>query len=98
MKSNSVLIPKLPSFRFLGTGNSMRSSHFELLLGRSTISSIVRERCSAIWNTMKDEHMKMPAKDEWKAISNQFEKRANFPHCVGAIDCKHILEAVGHRQ
>lgn len=39
---------------------------------------------------MKLEYMKVPTMEDWKAISEQFEKRANFPHCVGTIDGKHI--------
>lgn len=27
---------------------------------------------------------------EWKFISKQFEERWNFPHCLGAIDGKHV--------
>lgn len=33
----------------------------------------------------------MPAsKEEWKFISNNFESKWNFNHCLGAIDGKHI--------
>lgn len=34
--------------------------------------------------------MRQPTVEEWKAISDQYEIRANFPHCLGAIDGKHI--------
>jgi len=26
----------------------------------------------------------------WEQISNGFQSRANFPHCIGAVDGKHI--------
>ena len=36
--------------------------------------------------------MKVPTTEaEWKKISFQFEKRWNFPNCVGAIDGKHVV-------
>jgi len=35
--------------------------------------------------------MQLPATHEgWEIISNDFQARANFPHCVGAVDGKHI--------
>lgn len=34
--------------------------------------------------------MKEKKKEDWIEISEKFESRANFPHCVGAIDGKHI--------
>lgn len=35
-------------------------------------------------------YMKQPTEEDWITISNKFETKANFPHCLGAIDGKHI--------
>lgn len=32
-----------------------------------------------------------PNEDEWKVIANDFEKTWNYPHCIGAMDGKHIV-------
>lgn len=34
--------------------------------------------------------MQEPNKQKWIDISNEFEKHANFPNCIGALDGKHI--------
>lgn len=31
-----------------------------------------------------------PTKEKWEQIAAQFETRANFLHCLGAVDGKHI--------
>lgn len=31
------------------------------------------------------------SEEEWRATSNDFGKRWNFPNCIGAIDGKHVL-------
>ena len=44
-----------------------------------------------IYNSLKDPYMKTPSpKEEWLNISAGFEDTWNFPHCIGAIDGKHI--------
>ena len=30
------------------------------------------------------------SKEKWEMIASKFENRANFPHCIGAGDGKHI--------
>lgn len=35
--------------------------------------------------------MQLPVRPEgWEKISNGFQARANFRHCVGAVDGKHL--------
>ena len=31
-----------------------------------------------------------PTKEQWELTALEFEKTANFPHCLGAVDGKHI--------
>ena len=61
-------------------------------VGVATVSKIVPEVCSAIWETMRDTYLKMPEnEEEWKLVALKFREKWNFPHCVGAIDGKHIV-------
>ncbi|XP_046682941.1 protein ANTAGONIST OF LIKE HETEROCHROMATIN PROTEIN 1-like [Homalodisca vitripennis] len=39
---------------------------------------------------MQQIYLPQPTEDMWKSISNDFDSRWNFPHCVGAIDGKHV--------
>lgn len=34
--------------------------------------------------------MSQPKKEDWERIAIEFESRANFPNCIGALDGKHI--------
>lgn len=84
------LVRKCFFFRFIGTGNTFRSLAYEFRIGRSTISKIVRETCDVLWQCLKEKVMKLPNDEEWEKISNEFQTRANFPNCIGALDGKHI--------
>ncbi|XP_039300967.1 protein ANTAGONIST OF LIKE HETEROCHROMATIN PROTEIN 1-like [Nilaparvata lugens] len=59
-------------------------------MGVPTIRSIVKEVSKAIWTVMRGECMPELTKEKWEAIALGFEKRAQFPHCLGAVDGKHI--------
>lgn len=40
---------------------------------------------------MKNALFQMPeTEDEWKSIARQFEEKWQFPHCLGAVDGKHV--------
>ncbi|XP_071972628.1 uncharacterized protein [Engystomops pustulosus] len=78
------------TLRFLATGNSFASLHYEFLLGVSTISMIVRLTCEVIWKRLRPAVMPVPTAEDWIRISDGFLDSAQFPNCIGALDGKHI--------
>lgn len=64
--------------------------HYIFRIGISTIAEIVREVCAAIWFCLKDICLPETTKEKWLQIANGFLQRANYPHCLGACDGKHI--------
>lgn len=59
-------------------------------MGVSTISYIVDEVCTAIWEVLKEECIPKPSAESFAAAAQGFEKKAHFPNCIGAVDGKHI--------
>nr|CAI5857448.1 unnamed protein product [Callosobruchus analis] len=76
--------------RYLASGNTFTDIHYTYRLGISTISSIVEAVCDEVWKIMKNECMPDPTEEKWREIAINFEKYANFPNCIGAVDGKHI--------
>ncbi len=60
-------------------------------MGRPTLHYVTKETCEAIWETLQHEVLKVPSHDEWVQIARDFEDMWNFPHCLGAIDGKHVV-------
>lgn len=77
-------------FRFLATGNSFRSLAFSFRLGATTVANIVKEITSLLWDCLQPLHMKPPTEETFQIIANTFYEKWQFPHCLGAIDGKHI--------
>lgn len=83
---------------YLASGNSQQSMSFAYRLGRKTVSSIIQDTCLAIWDALSEMYLKPPSTSEdWKHITGDFSSIWNMPHCVGAIDGKHIaIECPGN--
>ena len=55
------------------------------------VSHIIQETLNAIWKALKDKYVSPPkSATDWKNISRDFESVWHLPHCIGAIDGKHI--------
>lgn len=80
------------ALRFLATGETFRSLQFQFRMGKSTISYIVREVCQAIHSILGAQYMPTPSnRAEWSRIAEEFERKWQFPNCIGAIDGKHVV-------
>lgn len=68
----------------------MLDLHLQYRIGHSTVSLIIREVCSAIWKVMKPKCFQRLSNDNWINTASEFMARTQFPHCIGAVDGKHI--------
>ncbi|KYM96641.1 Putative nuclease HARBI1, partial [Cyphomyrmex costatus] len=82
---------RLPmTIRYLASGDGLHSISLNYRIGRSTATLIIRETCEAIWDCLSPEILFTPSENGWRKIALEFEKRWNFPNCIGAIDGKHV--------
>ncbi|XP_056378939.1 uncharacterized protein LOC130274527 [Hyla sarda] len=78
------------TLKFLASGESFSSLHFQFCQGISTISGIVRTTCDALWDCLLEEFLPQPSPELWLQIAEKFHEVTQFPNCVGAIDGKYI--------
>ncbi|KAJ4425613.1 hypothetical protein ANN_27809 [Periplaneta americana] len=79
------------TLRYLVTGDSYKSLLYLFRIPANTISQIIPEVCRAIYDVIKEEHLKTPNTEaEWTEVADEFEKKWNFPNCIGAIDGKYV--------
>ena len=79
------------TLRYLASGDDQQSLSFLYRIGRTTVSHIIQETLTAIWLALKDKYVSPPqSASDWKNISRDFETIWHLPHCIGAIDGKHI--------
>ncbi|XP_071653486.1 putative nuclease HARBI1 [Temnothorax longispinosus] len=79
------------TLRFLAAGDSQYSLSFSYRCGQSTVSQILAETTRALVSVLKSVFVNLPANEaEWREVSAGFWEEWQFPHCVGAIDGKHV--------
>ncbi|KAL9871396.1 uncharacterized protein ACN427_014436 isoform 1-T2 [Glossina fuscipes fuscipes] len=80
----------LTLLRYLAKGESVRYLSLTFKMGASTVRSIIQETSRVLWDVLAPFYMSLPNKSGWERIAVDFETIWNLPHCVGAIDVKHI--------
>ena len=79
------------TLHMLAGGDDQQSLAFSHRFCRTTVNHILWKTCSAIWKALRDIYVRPPSSpDDWREISRGFEDLWNLPHCVGAIDGKHV--------
>ena len=57
----------------------------------STVSNIIRVTCDGICQALVEKYLTAPeSTEDWLRIAEGFQDEWNFPHCIGAVDGKHI--------
>ena len=81
------------TLRYLVTGDDHTTIGLSYRLSPTTVGRIIRETTQVIWHTLVEKgFMNAPkCSNEWRQIANEFSELWNFPHCLGAIDGKHVL-------
>lgn len=74
----------------MATGSDYADLYYTCRMGVSTISGIIKEVCTAIWEELQDECLPQPTTEKWLQIAAKFQQVTNFPNCISAIDGKHI--------
>ena len=74
-----------PCFRYLASGMSMKDAGRYFRIGTSTVSGIIPDVCTAIWDVLGPRELATPDKRRWLEISQEFGERWNFPRCLGEL-------------
>ena len=77
--------------RHFATGDSYKSLMYGFRVPHNTISMFVPEVAEAIIQEYAHEIILCPIRpNEWHAIAEEFTRRWQFHHCIGALDGKHV--------
>ena len=79
------------TLRYLATGDSQTTIPMNYRISPTSVGRIVNETCEALWQVLST-YVKCPRNEmEWKKIAHEFNVNWNFPHCIGALDGKHVV-------
>jgi len=76
--------------RYLASGDMQDSLAFSYRISPSSVSNIIKETLDAIWDSLVEDCMHPPDENKWRSIAENFWTTWQFPHCIGAVDGKHV--------
>lgn len=56
----------------------------------TTASVIIPATCKVLWEGLKTTEFPGFTTEHWYEVAKRFKKNTYFPHCLGAIDGKHV--------
>lgn len=79
--------------RYLCTGDAQVTLATCYRMRPAVVGRVMKETNKVIWNVLKERKFIDPPNhlQNWLAIANEFDSKWNFPHCLGAIDGKHVV-------
>ena len=79
--------------RYLVTGDAQITIATSYRMSPAVVGRIINETCEVLWKTLIERgFLKQPCtEEEWRTIASEFETYWNFPHCLGALDGKHVV-------
>lgn len=75
----------------MASGDSMTSLYYSYRISLTSVSNIIRETTRVIWDVLAPDVFIKCNQEEWKKVAKGFDEKWNFPHCIGAIDGKHVV-------
>ncbi|KAK4886401.1 hypothetical protein RN001_002672 [Aquatica leii] len=70
---------------------SMQDLAYSRMLGKTTVANIIKETTIVLWNVLQPIYLKPPTREALLNMSEVFHRKWNLPHCIGAIDGKHVV-------
>ncbi|KAL5243347.1 hypothetical protein ACI65C_010757 [Semiaphis heraclei] len=79
------------TLRYLASGESMVSIMYSFRIGKATITKIIYECCTVLWDTLYKKVLLQPIRSNWVQVAKQFYEQWQIPNCCGALDGKHVV-------
>ena len=81
------------TLRYLATGDAKSTIALSYRISPTTVGRIVDETCKVVWMVLLERnYLSVPnSQAAWKTIAKACNEKWNFPHCLVAIDGKHVV-------
>lgn len=79
------------TMRYLTTGDAQTTIAMNYRISPTSVGRIIFETCEALWQVLSSYRQCPKNEADWKRIAMEFQLTWNFPHCIGALDGKHVV-------